>query len=538
MRQRRRLSTQILISQLTILVVASVAGLVLFVRAARHAEDTQYEQRALAIAQSTAAMPQVADALLGNSSQGLLPGLAERVRAGTDAAYVVIIDRNGVRHSHPNPTLIGQRVEEPVIALDGRSHTGVDNGGLGRSANGKAPVIAADGRVVGEVSAGILETEVSASKSHELVVLALYAVLALAAGIVTSLLLARRLKSQTFGLELHEVAELVQEREAMLHGIREGVITLDTDDRVSLVNDEARRLLGLDHKAVGRRLDALVPPGRLNDLLTGHVDPGDDEVVLTDRYCLKVNRMPVRTQGRELGAVVTLRDRTEHVELLRELDSVNTLTDALRAQQHEHANRMHTVAGLLELERPADAAAYLYEISDSAAGLAEQLRDQVGHPTLVALLLAKVSIARERAVTLTVLADAPIADAAVDGRVVVTVLGNLVDNALDAVAGRPGGAVAVRFSVTAGGAFVLEVSDNGPGIPEAARASVFADGYSTKRTRDGTHRGLGLALVHRLVTSAGGTITLEHRDGTVFEVSLPGSPRQRVRGRVRKEEYS
>jgi two-component system CitB family sensor kinase len=517
----RRMSTQILLGQLTVLTVVSVGGLLLVAQEARHSLDVQAEQRALAVALATAAVPEVATELRDGDPDSRLEPLAERLRTTTRAAYVVIIDRAGVRHSHPNRDLIGKSVAEPLVALDGRPHTGVDNGHLGRSANGKAPVISADGTVVGEVSAGILESQVSRSTNHELWRLAAYAALALIAGVLMSLWLARRLKRQTFGLELHAIAELLQEREAMLHGIREGVVTLDTDGRVSLVNDEARRLLGFGAGGPGERLDDLVAPGRLHDLLTGDVEPDDDEVVLTDRYCLKVNRMPVHLQGRDLGAVVTLRDRTEHVELLRELDSVATLTDALRGQQHEHANRMHTVAGLLELDRADDAAEYLQHVAGSAAGLAEELKDRIGNATIVALLLGKVTVARERGVDVTVVADAPIGDAAIDGRLAVTVLGNLLDNALDAVADTAGGRITVALGLEEPRSFVIRVIDNGPGPPPGARDRVFTDGYSTKPSRGGMHRGLGLALVHRLVTQAGGDVRLLDGLPTTFEARLP-----------------
>jgi two-component system CitB family sensor kinase len=513
---RRRLSTQILVSHLAILIIAVGAGFALYVMAARQAEDSEYRKRALAIAQATAAIPEVG--LTAGDPSGLLAGLGDQVRQSTGAAYVVIIDRSGVRHSHPDPRLIGKRVEEPVVALDGRTHTGQDHGRLGPSANAKAPVFA-NGAVVGEISAGILEKEISVQNARQLRILAIYAGLALALGLGTAWLLTRRLKRQTLGLELHEIAELLQEREAMLHGIREGVVILDTQERVSLLNDEARRLLGLTGAPVGRSVADLVPAGRLRDLLTGEGGHPDDEVVLTDAHCLKVNRMPVLYAGRPLGAVITLRDRTEHVGLLRELDSVRTLTDALRAQQHEHANRMHTVAGLLELDRPADAAAYLDEVSGAAAGLAESLRDRIGSPTLVALLLAKVTIARERGVRLLIEASDPVDG--VDGRVLVTVVGNLIDNAIDAAANSPSPLVTVELGTDEAGAAVIEVHDSGSGVGSVDPEIVFADGYSTKSARDGQHRGLGLALVHRLVTRSGGTITVRNEHGARFRVELP-----------------
>jgi two-component system, CitB family, sensor kinase len=519
MRRGRRLSTQILVGQLVVLAVALLATLGLRVHGGRGELDRQFEQRALAVASSVASLDEVRSALAAGDPHHVLQPLAERVRRATGTSYVVVADRRGIRFSHPNRSLIGKRVStQPDAVLTGSNWVGVQTGTLGRSARGKAPIRGHDGRVIGEVSVGILESQVSNELWRELPNLLLYTALALSAGAIVSLVLTRRLKQQTLGLELAEIAELLQEREAMLHGISEGVITMDTEGRVSLVNDEARRLLNVGRASVGDRIADLVPPGRLRDLLTGATPTADDEVVLTDDRSLTVSRMPVSARGRVLGAVVTMRDRTELVGLLRELDSVRALTDALRAQQHEHANRMHTTAGLLELGRVEDAMAYLMEISTAATALAETLRDQLGDPTVVALLLAKVTIAAERGVTLRVEAEGDVAGALADPRVVGTIVGNLVDNAIDAVAGRPDAWVVARFC---GGDRRLRivVSDNGPGVPDEALA--FRDGYSTKAPRSGMHRGLGLALVRRLAGQAGGTVSVANDGGAVLTVELP-----------------
>ena len=521
MSSHRKLSTQILIGQLTVLIVVSAGGLVLFAQEARHKVDLQSQTQALTIAKAAAADPEVVRFLQAGDPHHELRSLAETIRKATGAAYVVVLDRTGIRYSHPDPSLIGQRVSEPVVALDGRPHIGVNDGSLGRSANGKSPIVDAAGNVVGEVSAGILERDLAPSKSAEQLRLIAYAALALVIGVLGSLWLARRIKRQTFGLELHAIAELLQEREAMLHGIREGVVTLDPEGNVSLVNDEARRLLGFGADSPGAKLDDLVPPGRLHDLLTGDVEPGDDEVVLTDRFCLKVNRMPVRLQGRNLGAVVTVRDRTEHVELLRELDSVASLTEALRGQQHEHANRMHTIAGLLELDRPDEAATYLEQVTGDAAGLAEGLKDRLGNATILALLLGKSTVARERGVELMVDARTTVDASRIDTRLVVTVVGNLLDNAVDAVAGTIDALVTLSFDAAEDGVLVIRATDNGPGLTDEARSQVFLDGYTTKLPRGNSHRGLGLALVHRLVAQTGGSIELLPGLPTTFEARLP-----------------
>lgn len=528
----RRLSTRILASQLVVLVVAVTSGFFLFTRELRRDIDRGYEARALSIAEAAADNQQIRAAMAVGDPSHEVAGVAESLRRATGASYIVVIDRHSVRHSHPNPLLIGQRVEEPLVALDGSGHVGIDRGGLGRSANGKAPLRAPDGAIIGEVSAGILERHVSAAVERSLPALIGYSSLALLLGIGVSLLLARRLKRQTFGLELDEISQLLQEREAMLHGVSEGVITVDARGRVSLVNEGARRLLGLRTTALHSPLEELLPPGRLRDLATGSAGAAVDETVLTDDYVLIVTRMPVAHGGHPLGAVITIRDRTELAGLVRELDSVRSLTDALRAQQHEHANRLHALAGLLELGRYADAQRYLSELSATTTGTAEKLRDQIGDPMIVALLLAKETIASERGVELEVEADADVGTIDVDVKpgVLVSIIGNLVDNGIDAAASgdAPHPHVRVTFHRPTRNELEIAVADNGPGVDNPD--SVFLDGYSTKPPRDGAPRGLGLALVHRLVVRNKGRITIANDPGAVFRVTLP--TRARVPARV------
>jgi two-component system CitB family sensor kinase len=340
----RKLSTQIMVGQVIILLITVAVGFALLVRGERNALDRQYELRAGAIAASTAQIPEIGRCLLISGGCGnRVQELATRVVDATGASYVVVIDMHRVRHSHPFPNLIGQQVAEPIATIDGKLHYSIDDGSTGRSANGKAPLYGPDGSMVGEVSVGLRESSVSSAFLHTLPLYALWFGIALAVGAAVSALLAARLKRRTFGLELDEVAHLLREREAVLHGIREGMIALDERGQVVMINDEAQRLTGVAGSAVGSTIRDLLPPGRLCDVLTGEIQ-GKDCVVLTDAFLLTVNRMPVTLAGDSYGSVITLRDRTELSGLLRELDSVRGLTDALRAQQHEFSNRMHTVA--------------------------------------------------------------------------------------------------------------------------------------------------------------------------------------------------
>jgi two-component system CitB family sensor kinase len=334
--------------------------------------------------------------------------------------------------------------------------------------------------------------------------------------------LSRRLKKMTFGLELHDLSSLLQEREAMLHGIREGVIAFDRQGRVSMSNDEARRLLGLRRVAIGEPIDQLIPEGRLRDLLSGDIE-GQDQLVLTDEHLLVINRMPVHVDGRDVGSVVTVRDRTELEALLRELDSVNGLTDALRAQQHEFSNRLHVLSVLVGMGEYDDAMAYLTEISTTSAGQAEDLRSRIAPAALAALLLAKITIAAERGTVLEVTEDSRLDHAGPDPQALVTIVGNLIDNALDAVAASASPRrVTVRLTYDDDAhVIVVSVSDSGPGVSPELAERVFQDGYSTKGSPDGRPRGLGLALVHRLVSRLGGHIEVISDPGATFTATLP-----------------
>ncbi|MES4887812.1 sensor histidine kinase [Streptomyces sp. NPDC096012] len=519
---KRRLSTRILANQLVILALTGVIGFVLFAFAQRAELDRSYEQRALAIAQTTAADPQIRHAMERGGGGDVVRTVAERMRRASGASYVVVIDLHGVRHSHPIPALIGEPVDEPIVVRDGRTHVGADQGATGRSANGKAPLRGPSGALVGEVSVGIAEHDVLGELWRELPTFGLYAGIATAVGATAALVLARRLKRTTFGLELEEIAGLLQDREAMLHGIREGVVAFDPDGRITVVNDEARRLLGLG-TALGSTLEEVLPEGRLRRALDGTL-PGTDVSVLTDDHCLAVNRMPVTLHGHELGAVVTVRDRTELVGLLRELDSVRGLTDALRAQQHEFTNRMHTLAGLLDIGEHRSAYEYAIETARSGQALTEAVRRHIGNPLMVGLIVAKTTVAAERGVRIVLTEDSAIGADPPHLRRLLTIVGNLLDNAIDATAEAPPADGGRRITLTLAEGdelIVVRVADNGPGIAADTSQSIFEDGWSTRPERGTARRGLGLALVHRLVQRHGGTITVGEGPGAVFTVELP-----------------
>ena len=244
-----------------------------------------------------------------------------------------------------------------------------------------------------------------------------------------------------------------------------------------------------------------------------------DEVVLTDDFALLVNKMPVSLAGQPHGSAVTLRDRSEIAGLMRELDGVRRLTDTLRAQHHEFANTMHTVAGLIELGEHEDALAFLTDVRTHQASFSDAVRERISTPSIVGLLLGKGAAAGERGVDLRLSEDSWLGDTPDKVHAMTTIVGNLIDNALDAVPPE-GGCIEVEICEDEE-EIMIGISDNGPGVPEELRDRIYLDGFTTKPADEGLRRGIGLALVHRLVQRLGGTIEIEDAPGARFVVRLP-----------------
>ena len=528
----QRLSTQVVIMMVTILVVTLAAGFAVVQHNLNRQLDEQYEHRALAVAQTLAAEPSLQQAVRagdpgGVSARGAVQAMAMAVAGNTGAAFVVVTNKAGIRYSHPKPWLIGLPVwsndHEPASSepfRTGRLWMGIQHGTLGMEAVGKAPLLS-QGRLIGEVSVGFLTATVAGEVASTLAGLASYFLAVLALGVLAAFGLSRRLKRQTFGLELGEIAALLQEREAMLHGIREGVLGYDKNERIVLANDLARQLLDLPPGFVGRPLRQGLPPGRLADVVTGEIE-GTDLLVLHGDRVLAANRMPIQHERRHLGWVVTFQDRTESEALKRQLDDAIGLTETLRAQSHEFANRLHTVVGLVELGHYNEAIQFVTEVSTARADLTERLQARISDAKLVALILAKVSLADERDVQLRVMDDshalAPISDVSD----VLTVAGNLIDNAVDAAAQAQARPRWVELTIVAAEHnLMIRVRDSGPGVPHDMREAIFMDGVTTKSSVTGARRGLGLALVRQVVTGRGGMISVGHDAGAVFTAVLP-----------------
>lgn len=519
----RRLFAQTLVLQLGMIALVLLVAGFMFARQTQATLEEQYGLRSLAVAESVAAMPIVRENVADPNSAGVLGPLAEAVRSATGVSFVVIADKDGIRRSHPNPERIGQKVStDPSRALAGISGVYVQTGTLGPSVRGKVPIYDENGEVVGLVSVGILSVTVAEAFRSELPAVLLGTGIAMLLGALGAWVLARRVRSQTNGLEPADLAALYERRKAMLLGIREGVIVLDPTGHLNLVNQEATRLLGLDERCLGKLPADVIPSPALETLLSDDTTSHHDvELSIADQVVI-VNVMPVAVRNQHAGTVVTLRDRTELDSLVGELESVQGLVDALRSQAHEFSNTLHTISGLVELERTQDVLDVISEHTATHQRLTSAYERKVGDPLLIGLLLAKSAIAAERGISFPV-ETSGVDDVRLNGsRDTITILGNLVDNAFDSVAGprNHGGTVSVelRRHETE---LTMTVCDNGSGIPDEVYETMFLEGFTTKSP--GSHSGIGLALVLSAVNRLAGTINVERDNGAAFHVVLPNA---------------
>lgn len=503
--------------------------------------DRHHAERVLGTARSVAVMPEVVEALRSPDPAAVLAPLAEGVDTATDAEYVVIASPEGIRHAHPDAELIGRTVSTPPgVAAEGREWTGVQEGTRGRTVRAKVPVFSgggsvnggdARGEVVGYVSLGVPAASAAAEARAALPEILATVAVVLLLGVAGAWGLSHQVRTKTHGLEPAEITALLESREALLHAVREGVLAVDGADRLVLANPPARQMLGLPEDSEGRHLDELGLSERVRDIVSG-ADPGDDRLLLSGHRILVANRMPVRVRGEAAGAVVTFRDRTELDRLTGELDGARTVTRGLRAQTHEFANRVHTIAGMLELGAHEEARAYLADLSATHTRTSTDISRHVDDSALAALTIAKSAQASELGVDLRLspLTRVPALDREVRSDALL-VLGNLVDNALDAVTCAPHGWVELmvrlhtaRTSDLPHDLLEIRVTDSGQGVADDVAEEIFRLGFTTKASRDGGTRGLGLALVKQVCESRGGSVEMQAPDaeeGAVFTACLP-----------------
>ncbi|MBB3603530.1 hypothetical protein FHT40_003191 [Mycolicibacterium sp. BK556] len=520
-RSGRSLAGQFLVFQLLVVAVVLVAVAAVSVAQSTHEFREVRGQRLIAVAENLASTPIVRDRYNDPFASQILAPDVDRAVALSGAGLAEIIDPAGRVRVSSDPSRVGHSADfGPSHVVQGRAWFGDLDVDGHHALAGQVPILSPTGAMLSAVSVSEPYPSVWQLLSGAGERLLVYLGLGAALGLAASWLLSRRIKRHTRGLEVAEIAGLAEHREALLHSIREGVIGVNTDGVITVVNDSAQELLGIGPDAVDTKVrEAGIDPAVADFLMSG--EDGHDVVIVTPNRVLALNRRAATSQGQRIGTVTTMRDSTELASMQGQLSSHKSVTDTLRAQTHEFANQLHTISGLVELGEYDSVRDLVGALTRRRAEISDAVTQHISDPAVAALLIAKTTLAAESGVTLALAGDSHLGALtpalATD---VISVLGNLIDNAVDVSEGTA--APTVTVSISDVDELTISVADSGPGVPQAQREQIFSRGVTSKPDVPGG-RGIGLALVRLITAQHGGTAEVHDAPGggALFVARLP-----------------
>jgi two-component system, CitB family, sensor histidine kinase MalK len=482
------------------------------------------DEKARMVSRSVATSHIIIDALEDDQKTKEIQEYTKEIQSATDMMFIVVMDMNGIRQSHPNPEQIGKHFVggDEKEALKGKEYVSSSRGTLGESLRAFTPIYNKTGEQIGVAAVGISLTSVEEAlgRSHRSILTV--TILGLLVGVIGAILLARYIKRILFGLEPFAIAKIFEERSTMLQSVHEGIIAVDHEQTITLVNQSARHIFqkaGLSQDPIGMKIHEYLPSTRRDQVLeTGK--PVLDEEQMINGVSILVNRVPLVVNGEVVGAISTFRDKSDVKQLAEQLTGVKTYAEALRAQSHEFMNRLHVILGMVQMKYYDDLSDFIRTLvghqNQELGNIAQHIKD----PALAGFLMGKLSYSREENVELMIEVNTVIPEPE-NPKIVhelITILGNLIDNAIEAMVDSSDKILDVSLHYS--DKFLsMEVLDSGPGIPEEIRKSVLEKGYSTK----GENRGYGLYLVAKSIENLGGEWTIDSKLllGTEIHIRIP-----------------
>ncbi|WP_019636309.1 DcuS/MalK family sensor histidine kinase [Paenibacillus fonticola] len=533
MRRKQVFRLQTTITLLVCLVLAIVLLIIYFLFSEQFKAQTSrnLQERVVAVSRTVALTPSVQEALRNPENSFNIQQYANKIRRLNDVEFVVVIDMEGIRRSHPNQELVGRHMtggDEESVLLRGEHKISIAEGTLGTSLRSFIPIFDAEGSQVGAVLTGVLMRRISEEAARNQWIL--YWGLGLGGGIgaVGAHLLARKIKQTIYDMEPFEIAKLLKERNAMLQSAKEGILAVDEHLNIKLINEEGRRLFrqaGLPAKLIDEDIRSIWPSLRCEEILRTGEGASDEEAEL-GAAIVRVSSVPILVNGEVAGVIATFRDKTEIRMMNERLSGLSSYAEALRAQAHEFRNKLHVIYGMAHMAYYDQLQEYISETlqthESEVGAVTEQVRDQV----MAGFILGKMSRAREVGVDFVLLKHSLLPEPSSGETMhhLITILGNLFDNALESLRAESTGReaplieLAIRYEEEAG-ELHCSVKDNGSGIHEEIKSAIYNKGFSTK----GEDRGMGLYLVMLRVKELGGRLECRSRkgEGTLFTVALP-----------------
>ncbi len=487
-------------------------------------KEEELSQTTLITAQLVAQYKTVQEEINRENASEVLQPIAEKIRFINNADYIVILNMERIRLTHPIKERIGTPFyggdEDP--AFSEHIYTSKAMGESGYTVRSFVPIINENSEQVGVVVVGnVLPTlrqlmiEIGNSMVSVFVIASIF-------GMWGAWLLANHIKKQTFHIEPDQLARVLVERTATFNAIRDGVIAIDQDEKITVINQAAKEIVNAKGNLVGRRIQDVIPDTRLPEVLNIGKPLLQREFFIQDRAILS-NRIPIKLQGKTIGAVAIFQDKTEVTRLAQELTGVQAFVDALRVQTHEYSNKLHTIAGLIQLDQGKKALDYIFDLSEEHSELTSLITRQIHDDSLAGLLLGKHSRCKELGIKLnfdyeSIFINYPEGTTIHD---LVIICGNLLDNSIEALINRNEEMKQILFSIKEGEEFLtIKVSDNGEGIPDTIEKRIFHRGFSTKENEG---RGIGLFLIKAIIDRVEGNIDIksERERGTDFTLQIP-----------------
>ncbi|PGS55810.1 sensor histidine kinase [Bacillus sp. AFS041924] len=525
-----------------ILIISSVFEIVsqeMFLRNLKHEKGL----KALAISQTVANMPEIREAFSNEKPSDIIQPIVEKIRKRVGAEFIVVGNKNEVRYSHPNPGLLGKKMVggDNDKVFSGKEIVSESTGTLGPSLRGKTPIFDDNGKVIGVVSVGYLLKDIDHEAKAFSKKLLKNSIVILILGIGAAFFISFNIKKSIFGLEPKEIGRMYKEKHAILESIHEGIIAIDEYGEITVVNENAHKVLSIPNniKLRGLKIEDVLHNSHLKKVVETGEPIYDLEFLINEKVVI-INCIPiVGVDSKIVGAVTTFREKSELNKLLNELSQIKAYSEGLRAQAHEYSNKLHTILGLIQLESYQEAIELISKESNITQNIIHFIMEEISDPVVAGLLLGKISLANELKVDFIIDYNSSFANVPkeVNREDLITIIGNLLNNAFDAVleTNKPEKFVSL-FLTDLGEDLVIEIEDNANGIPEELIDEIFEYGVTSKEQSHNS--GIGLHLVQRLLNKLNGQITFHSNEhgGTTFIVAIP--KRQKESNRYDEKEFN
>ncbi|QST01835.1 sensor histidine kinase [Pontibacillus sp. ALD_SL1] len=516
-----------------IVMVSLLIGGVVIIGNVENGTEEELRKRMMITARTVAQVPEVEQMITEEEGWTKINQIVEKIRIINNADYITVLNMDRVRYSHPIQSKLGTTStgEDEGPAFAEHTYTSLAEGEVGVAVRAFVPILNANHEQIGVViAASIMPSfmEMLATVRQEMIIIA---VLTLLFGALGSSLLATHIKEQMYNLEPYEIVRILKERTATFHAMHEGIIAIDQHERITVFNQKAKEMLGVQGDVIGEAIRGVIPDTRLPEILYQDAPVYNQEIRVRGTNIMST-RIPIKSNSEKAGAVAIFQDRTEVKHLAEELTGVKAFVEALRVQNHEHMNKLHTIAGLIQLDQKDQALSYVFQVTEEHEELTQFLRSRFHDDSLIGLLLSKVSRGKELGVQVVISQDSRLKQFPdqLDHHDLVLIVGNLVENAFAALERSDHESKRIWISIEqTDETCTIIVEDNGEGIQADNKWDIFKDTYTTKGERG---HGMGLHLIQSLVEKAEGEIEVDSwpGEGTSFILTVPMQAAQLKKG--------